>query len=272
MKLESGPAKFDQVYYICFAIACLLLAGWFYRDGKWAYIELNRVEARKQLAKVAGGVDKLPPEFGAHPTKAEFERIAKTNPADTTPYREAFGPPFARATDQEGRGALYFVSDYGMITLPVVNERVDSTKPPTWTKWKKTKPEIEQQFFWALLPLAAAVYLGYRGFRAATLRVRIDDEGMTYGGQRVAFADMTALRDYNKKGWVDLYYKGGAEERKLRIDNQKVAKFDEIIDVLCAEKGFADPRPSGEDEDEGDDEDGGEEIADSGGEDERPVS
>ncbi|RMF70660.1 MAG: hypothetical protein D6744_19085 [Planctomycetota bacterium] len=257
MTLESGPAKFDQTYYFGFAIACILLAGWFYYDGKWGYIEANRAEARKKLAPLVGGVEKLPQEFGAHPTKKEFEKIAATNPTDTTPYREAFGAPFARATDESGRGALYFVSDYGMITLPVVGERIDTTRQAVWTKWKRGKDEIEQQFYWALLPLVAAVYLGYRGVRAATLRVRIDDEGLTYGGLHIPFAEMTALRDYNKKGWVDLYYKSGGAEQKLRIDNQKVAKFDEIIDALCAAKGFADPRPAGgEDTNNGGDEAG----------------
>ena len=61
---------------------------------------------------------------------------------------------------------------------------------------------------------------------------------MTYGGQQIAFADMVALRDYSPKGWIDLYYKSNGQEKKLRIDNEKIAKFDEIVAALCDVKGW----------------------------------
>ena len=64
---------------------------------------------------------------------------------------------------------------------------------------------------------------------------------MTYGNERIAFADMVSLRDYNRKGWVDLYYRAGSQEKRLRIDNQKIAKFDEIIELICRKCGFENP-------------------------------
>jgi len=66
----------------------------------------------------------------------------------------------------------------------------------------------------------------------------IDDEGMVYDGQRIAFADMVSLRDYSPKGWIDLYYRVGEREKRLRLDNEKVLRFDEIVDALCKAKGF----------------------------------
>ncbi len=74
-----------------------------------------------------------------------------------------------------------------------------------------------------------------------TLRVVIDEEGMTYAAKRIPFEAMTALRDYNRKGWVDLYYRTDAGQKRLRLDNQKVAKFDEIAEVICQAKNFENP-------------------------------
>ena len=108
--------------------------------------------------------------------------------------------------------------------------------------WNKSKDEIQLQLYCALVAFAFGLYMLTRVYKAATLRVVIDDDGMTYGKRRIAFADMVRLCDYSRKGWVDLYYRFGSQERKLRIDNQKVRKFNEIIDTLCEAQGFEDPR------------------------------
>jgi hypothetical protein len=64
---------------------------------------------------------------------------------------------------------------------------------------------------------------------------------MSYGGRLIPWDSMTALRDYSPKGWVDLYHTAQGRERKLRLDNQRVRRFDEIVEAICARKGFADP-------------------------------
>ena len=124
-----------------------------------------------------------------------------------------------------------FVSKYGQAQVTISHGRVNPAQIG-WESWKKSKEEIRLQLYCALVALAFALFMFTRVYRAATLRAVIDDEGMTYAKRRVPLENMVRLCDYSRKGWVDLYYRHGSQERKLRIDNQKVRKFDEIIDTL----------------------------------------
>jgi hypothetical protein len=108
-----------------------------------------------------------------------------------------------------------------------------------WRPWYKSKAEIEQQFYWAILPALPALYFLWRLYKSLTLRAVVDDQGLTYGGVQIPFDKMFALRNYSPKGWIDLYYKDEEDqERKLRLDNEKILKFDEIVAAICQAKGF----------------------------------
>lgn len=242
MKLESGPAAYDRNYYLIFLILCLGLGGYFVYDFKIGYPNKNREHAQKQLTPLLGAdydVSTLPPE----PTKPMFTDLIKTKPDNAAAIHEKLGDPLTVRPSESGETVEYFVSLYGMGVVPVVAGK-PSVEKANWITWNKTKEEIQLQFWCALICFAVALYVLSRVYRAATLRAVIDDEGLTYGPKRIAFASMSRLCDYSPKGWVDLYYQHGPQERKLRIDNQKIRKFHEIVDALCEAKGFEDPRPS----------------------------
>jgi hypothetical protein len=244
MKLESGPAAYDRNYYLIFLILCLGLGGYFLYDFKIGYPNKNREHAQKQLTPLLGAdydVSALPLE----PTKPIFTDLVKSKPATAAAIHEKLGDPLTIRPSETGETVEYFVSLYGMGVVPVLAGKPDLEKA-NWITWNKTKEEIALQFWCALICFAVALYVLSRVYRAARLRAVIDDEGMTYGAKRIAFASMDRLCDYSPKGWVDLYYKHGPQERKLRIDNQKIRKFHEIIDALCEAKGFEDPRGAGE--------------------------
>lgn len=250
MRLESGPAINDMRYFSIVAVVCVALAGWFYYDGAVGYISQNREEAHRELVKIMG-VDGAPAEdaeLGEAPTKKDFEALQQ-RATDAGGYltmdqvTETLAEPIHQRKDATGEFA-YYASDYGLATLQVSPGRRVRATDLTWRKWHKSKPEVMQQFYWAIVPLAFGIYFGFRAFSAATLRVRIDDQALHYGRQRITFDQMNALRDYSAKGWVDLYYATGSGEKKLRIDDHKVKRFHEIIDVLCEAKGFDDPRRS----------------------------
>lgn len=241
MRLRSGPARSDTIYFLVFFGICVGLAYWFYRDGSSAWLEHNRKEARKQLTPLMTPGSTLPQTFGGRPTGAEFKALREKRPTRIEDVRAALGEPFTSKPAADGRGTVeYFASDYGMATVPVSGSVVDPARLD-WKTWYKEKGEIDAQFYWMLIPVVFGLYAGYRAIRAATLSATIDDVGLTYGGLRVPFASMTALRDYSPKGWIDLYFSEDGRERKLRIDNTKIARFDEIVAELCREKGFSNP-------------------------------
>jgi len=242
MRVESGPARLDALFKLGFTILCIGFGFYFVYDGKIGYIAKNREQARKQLSSIAPGKP-LPEEFGPTPTAADFEAFVESKATDLAALHEALGEPFYTRVESPSLSAEYFVSDYGMATVRIELGRVVPGQMG-WTKWAKTKDEIESQFYWAIVSFAVGLYAAYCTFRAATLKVVVDDHGMRYGRKRIPAEGMKRLVDFNKKGWVDLYYEEGGRDRRLRIDNQRVKLFDPIIDALCALKSFPDPRPA----------------------------
>ncbi len=235
MRLESGPARTDRNWWLLRAVVCLGIAGWFAYDGQWGYYSKNRQAAELKLnaPQPFGGKIKFD-ELGETPTKQNFEDVLKEKPTTAEQLYKKLGKPqpaVGGPTDQ------YFMSRYGYAKVTVKDGRV-TLGPSDWVTWGKTKEEIDHQFYWAAIWAVPGLYFLYRLIKATTLHVVIDDEGMDYGGKRIAFADMVSLRDYSPKGWIDLYYKSGAREKKLRLDNEKVLLFDDIVAAICQVKGF----------------------------------
>ena len=247
MTLKSGPAAMDRIYWSVVTVACLAFAAYFFYDGKWGYLKKNRAEAAQRLpALIERSIDQV--ELGDSPTQADFEKLKadvqelKASGRAGTPEQvhQALGAPVHKRHEGPGRTVEYFVSVYGYAAVAINNDRVNPGGL-VWTKWNKTKEEIRYQYYWGLIPLVIGLYAALRAYRAMTLQVVIDEEGMAYAGQRIPFEAMVSLRDYNRKGWVDLYYRTDAGQKRLRLDNQKVAKFDEIAEAICQAKDFENP-------------------------------
>ncbi len=232
MRIESGPAKADRNWQLVRAVLFFGFAAWFVYDGAVHWPAKTRAEAEKRLAgepfrgRVAyAGLDD-------RPTEADLKRLPAGEPTAREKLYEVLGQPELRDGADE-----YFVGRYGFIKATVRGGLVTRTDL-TWTKWYKSRAEMVGQFYWAVPPALIGLYFLWRLYKAVTLRVVVDDEGIDYGGQRIAYAEMVSLRDYNPKGWIDLYYRAGDRERKLRLDNEKVALFDEIVAAICEAKGF----------------------------------
>jgi hypothetical protein len=238
MRVESGPAKTDAIWQLVRAILFLGFAAYFVYDGAVGYPNRNRAAAEQELQMQPFNGQVKFDSLREAPEKVDFDKFRKAHlsTASLDQVHEALGPAtFADKTTE------YFVSRYGMakVSLPPPGSDVKTTDM-VWKAWPKTKDEIRAQFYWAIIPIIPGLWFLWRLIKAATLRVTVDDEGMTYGGQRIAFADVVSLRDYSPKGWIDLYYKvaGAAEERKLRLDNEKVLLFDDIVAAICEAKHF----------------------------------
>ncbi len=233
MKLESGPAKADRNWHILRAVLFLGFAVWFVIDGAIRWPAKNRAEAEKllQVAPFNGRVRF--DDLAEHPDKEDFDTLQKSSPTRPEQVHEALGKPtLVDGNDQ------YFISRYGYAKVPVRGGLVRA-QDMVWRNWAKTKSEIRGQFYWAIIPTIPGLYFLWRMYKAITLRVVIDDEGMTYDKLRIPFAKVVALRDYNPKGWIDLYYETDNGQKKLRLDNEKIKLFDEVVDAICRVKGFS---------------------------------
>ena len=249
MRLESGPAAYDRNYNLVVMLLGLSLGGYFYYDHIIGYPHKNHEAAVRHLTPLIGA-ERIPEKLPEIPSEDEYKAWAATEPSKVENIPAAWGQPLFESPEAGGVLKCY-ASAYGMVRVPIIGNYVDFKKA-AWVTWEKSKDDIQMQLYCAIAGLVFGLFFLWRGIKAASLKVIIDEEGLKYGGRRVAFAEMTKLTNYSKKGWVDLFYNQGGPERKIRFDNQKVRKFDEIIDALCSAKGFADPRKAVENEDRDD--------------------
>ncbi|MCK4340764.1 MAG: hypothetical protein KAY37_03465 [Phycisphaerae bacterium] len=239
MKLESGPARADRNWQTVRAVLFFGFSLWFAYDGAIGWPNENREMAEQRLKDphLFRG-EKSFDDLGDKPDEDIFQQLVASKPTTLEQVHEFLGRPTV-SRHEEGGGVVteFFASRYGYASLRVNNGRPEPASL-MWIKWYKGKAELRLQFYIAAIPLPFGLYFLRRLYKAVTLRVVIDDEGMIYDGRRIAFTDMVSFRDYSPKGWIDLYHKAGAEEKKLRLDHEKVKLFDEIVAAICAAKGF----------------------------------
>jgi len=244
MRLESGPASTDRNWHLARALIFVGFAGYFVYDGAIGYPKAIRSEAEAQLAAEPFNKKISYDALSDRAMNDVAAQLTKDSPRTRSEVIKSLGEPTLSLPPESGSRARseYYLTRYG--TVKFVTEGYRITEKPILKLWKGQMPngfdkaKVQQQFYWAIIPFALGLPFVYWLIRAVTLRVVLDDEGMTYAGKRIPFADMVSLRDYSPKGWIDLYHREAGRERKLRLDNQKVQKFDEIVDAICQAKGF----------------------------------
>jgi hypothetical protein len=237
MKVESGPAKADSLWQIGRATLFLAFAAWFLWDGLIRYPDQNREKAHEGLAdkttfEGAVSYDQL----GEDLTQPVFEQSAQklTRGMPRKEVHDILGQPVHTRTVGSTMTDFY-ASEYGYATVLFENRRLDSAN---WRAWDHTKADIEGQFYFAIIPIVIGLFFLYRFARAVSLRVVVDDTGMAYAGRRIPFDAMVSLRNYSPRGWIDLYYERGPKQARLRLDNEKIARFDEVVEAICRAKGW----------------------------------
>ncbi len=239
MKLESGPAKTDAIWQLVRTVLFLGFAAWFLYDGAYYWPHQNQVKAKEKLATPGLFDGQLTyAELPEKPGKAEHDALLAARPDSPARVREILGGGEPQLTKQDrGELAEYYVSQWGYVIVPyragqpLINQS-------TWQAWYKTQDDIRLQFVLAVVACLPGLYFLWKLYKAATLRVVLDDAGMNYGGKRINYDQMVALRDYNPKGWIDLFYSHGKDQKRLRLDNEKVMRFEDIVAAICEVKGF----------------------------------
>jgi len=246
--LECRSPAGEIRYWAVFGLAALALAGWFYYDARWGYMRANLNEARKYF----GGREEIVARLGESPQESDFRKLVETRPGLARQVRESLGgEPTAREMREGGLLVESYASRYGVITVVSREERIlpDGLK---WTSWRHNRSEIQNQYYWALVPLLASLYPLWRLYQALTLRVSLDENRLVFRNQVIPLADVIELRDYHPKGWVDLYYQRDGQPHKLRLDKLKVTRFEELVTAICEARGLANPlRPPSQEGAEG---------------------
>lgn len=79
--------------------------------------------------------------------------------------------------------------------------------------------------------------------RVSRQRFALDDEGLHLPGQTIGWEQMEGFENYDRRGWVDLVVAGGG---KVRLDNYKIERCDEMIDEICTRRNLPNPLPAPE--------------------------
>lgn len=251
-RLESGPARTEAMYQLVFFLACVAFGSWFLYDWRIGYPAKNRAEAITKLPafvedpklESAPLYDKLDDK----PNEADFAKLGKAldatagTPQSIEQVRSFAGEP-ELVREEGGRRVEYYLSKTSGLKVEVRDGRVQPiAAAKSWKTWNKSYEETENQKWWGLVPLVLSLMFLRKFLQSVTLRARLDEREMTYGGVTIPYDRIESIQDYSPKGWVDVYYRDPADRRKkLRIDNQKVQKFEEIVDELCRIKGVPNP-------------------------------
>lgn len=242
MELRSGPALTDRLYWTGFLLVAAFFCGWFAYDGAYRYKNQNKKQGAAWVRQNVPGVDASAINWSETPSKEQFQSLRQRQPTDIRQVHEVLGaePAFQRTDTVTGDTTEYYPTVFGCGVVTVSGGIVKSDF--RWYDWTNTKDKTDQQYYCSAAVGVLMLWIGYRCIKANTLSATIDATGMTYGGVRIPFESMVSLRDYSPRGWVDLYYKdAGGVEKKLRIDNQKILKFNAIVDRLVEMKGFEHP-------------------------------
>ena len=255
MRLESGAPRSSKTYWAAIVVVMLGVTAWFAYDWRSGYAKKNLKMAHKILMDQGLLGESDSPPLTAEFTRRDFRDLEAEAPTSPSRVRSQFGQPFKVRSDMSGNAAEHYVSRYGMITVEITNGRITRL---LWTTWYKGKDAIDAQLYWACVPALAALFAVFKIFKTLSLRVTLDDAGMIYGGLRISYADMTAFTGYSAKGWVDLNHRAGGDEKKLRLDNQRVDKYEEIIRAICEKAKLKCPFPDDGQTQSADDEDNAE--------------
>lgn len=250
MQLQSGPAKKESI--IQFAIFLFVFAWglYFFYDWKVGYPKKNRTHAIEALPTFVGDKElqdenkaaALYDSLTEYPTKNDFGELVKTTPKTLADVQAFFDRAPDKVAEKDGGTSSYYLSKTGAVAIETRDGRMQPLTDGSWRTWHKTKDEVQMQFYFAFVPIALSLLFLRNFIRARRLTATLDDEMIVYGDKKIPYTKISRIDRYNPKGWVDVYYLDEAgDEKRLRVDKEKIAKFDEIIAILSEKKGIENP-------------------------------
>ncbi|MGE3182272.1 MAG: hypothetical protein AB7N71_11630, partial [Phycisphaerae bacterium] len=250
MRLESGPAKKESIIQFLIFLALFAYGFYFFYDWKIGYPAKNKAHAIEALPAFlvesdlqdASKAAALYDNFAATPTKDDFDQLVKQIPTALSDVEKVIGRAPDRIREADGTTYSYFLSKTGALVVETRGGRMQPLSAGSWRTWGKTAAEVEMQKYWGFVPILLSLMFFRQFVRARRLRATLDENEMVYGGKRIRYEQITRIDEFHPKGWVDVYYTDeSGTEQKLRIDREKIARFDEIIAILSEKKGIENP-------------------------------
>jgi hypothetical protein len=159
------------------------------------------------------------------------------------------GMSFSKVRLELGRPAemepksLWYVGPASYARIPIDDGMIAET-PTVKMSTEYTENDIWlQKVIAVILGIVTVVFLVHL-FRVVTTKAVVDEQGVKLNGRQITWAAMQRLEtdEYKDKGWVDLVYQGtNGREETVRIDSYHYDKFDEMINAICAKKGWVSP-------------------------------
>jgi hypothetical protein len=245
MRIESGPTRERKIRTSLVFLMVAVFALWFAYDGWYGWPAEN---LRENLEQIPSGPDRDRAMAGRPVVYASVN-------ADSLPAAEKACKQVGRAAQRAALETLYGGPPsvetpnawyyFGPAYRVVVG--LDKIQPEAGGRATVHKDlDLAGQKFLAIALGGLSVYLLWFTLNVRRTRLVLDDAGLTYRGKGpIAWDDMTSLdvSRFNDKGWVDLHYDDHATPRKVRLDEYHLQAFDEVIDAICAHKGFENPLP-----------------------------
>jgi hypothetical protein len=246
MRIESGPTTERVIRSTLLAIFIALFAVWFAYDGwkGWPgqnhreFLEQVPVDERPLAAK--GTIYPSVTEKSA----AQAEACLRQNPG-VAAQKAALAKLFGGPPTYENINAWYYFGPVYRITIPL-----EQGVPKMTANGQRGQRSAYDLLFQKMLAIGlgvVAVYLIWFVLKVRRTRLVLDESGMVYRDKGpIRWEDMKSLDHarFARKGFVDLVYNDHGTERSLRLDEYHIAAFEDVIDALCARKGFENPFPA----------------------------
>jgi len=253
MTIESGVNRGTLIRFGLIFLMLVAFAAWFAWDGFVNYPRENLEAARQNFPEPTESLPVANPAVTAEQAEQFKRQIENAQLPKFEEVKAVWGEPAWLGLDRSGEQKMpsgnrvaFFVGPYGWARVTIAGDSATTVEwhPATYGRFDV----LVQKIIAAVLLTVALVVLVWI-VKMATERYVLDDEGLVLPGVgRVQWDQMLELdaSDFAKKGVIRLKYRDSAGgERQALLDENRIARFDEIVIALCEKKGWQLP---GEDE------------------------
>jgi len=251
MRIESGPTTERKVRSTLMLIMFSAFSAWFAYDGVYGYPRQNHEEFLKQIPAEERDKARMGPVYESvrftesRGHDATADRVQKALLSSSVGDRKkALFELFGGKPSYENADSIHYFGPAYRVVVPLAGG-VPTTDPVAGRGQRKDTDILTQKILGGGLALFST-YLIWFVISVRRTRAVLDESGLAFNGiGPIGWDDMKSLdiTRFARKGTVDLHYNDHGAERSLRLDEYYLAAFDDIIDAICARKGFENPLP-----------------------------
>lgn len=250
MPIESGPTGERKVRTSLLFLMVLVFGLWFAYDGWIGYPSENY---RENLEQLPSDQRESIRELRIYATVNEAStssanHLIKKYPRDPAGARSKIEALFGGPPSFETKDTIYYFGPAYRVIIPSDFKSATDRK----AMGRATEKSATDILFQKILGVGLVVFAGYLLYfvlRVRGTRLVLNETGLQYrGAGPISWEAMRELdiSNFSRKGHVDLVYDDNGSQRTLRLDEYHLEKFDEVIDEICARKGFENPLPTTE--------------------------